>query len=171
MVLPRTSAWQPTPVFLPVESHGQRSWWAMVHRVTKSQARLKQRGPHTPKGPQPKASQIAGGDKGRSCAGVPKPPWLPQGPVASVWGLGCTGHGAKSDQPWLLPPQPQGTSWRVFGRFDGCTPPGWEEATVTRAVADGNWSLFLSQPFHLDFSTNYCFQLPPVYSFPCNLLM
>ena len=26
---------QPTPVFLPGESHGQRSlWWATVHRVT-----------------------------------------------------------------------------------------------------------------------------------------
>ena len=30
-------AWQPIPVFLPGESHGQRSLWATVHRVTKSQ--------------------------------------------------------------------------------------------------------------------------------------
>ena len=29
--------WQPTPVFLPGESHGQRSWWASVLRVAKSQ--------------------------------------------------------------------------------------------------------------------------------------
>ena len=27
---------QPPPVFLPEEFHGQRSWWATVHRVTKS---------------------------------------------------------------------------------------------------------------------------------------
>ena len=31
----------PTPVFLPGESHGQRSlWWAAAHRNTKSQTRL-----------------------------------------------------------------------------------------------------------------------------------
>ena len=23
---------EPTPVFLPGESHGQRTWWAVVHR-------------------------------------------------------------------------------------------------------------------------------------------
>ena len=34
-------AWQPTPVFLPEESHGQRSLWATVHGVTKSRTRLK----------------------------------------------------------------------------------------------------------------------------------
>ena len=33
--------WQPTPIFLPGESHGQGAWWAIVHRVTKSQTRLK----------------------------------------------------------------------------------------------------------------------------------
>ena len=27
---------EPTPVFLPGESHGQRTWWAIVHRVTQS---------------------------------------------------------------------------------------------------------------------------------------
>ena len=32
--------WQPTPVLLPGESHGQRAWWATVHRVAKSQTRL-----------------------------------------------------------------------------------------------------------------------------------
>ena len=33
--------WQPTPVSLPGESHGQRSLWrAMVHRVTESRTRL-----------------------------------------------------------------------------------------------------------------------------------
>ena len=39
---------------------------------------------------------------------------------------------------WSGAGEEQGTSWRVFRRFDGCMPPGWEEATVTRAVADGN---------------------------------
>ena len=34
--IPQTRAWQPTPVFLPGESHGQRS-----HRVRKSQTQLK----------------------------------------------------------------------------------------------------------------------------------
>ena len=29
--------WQPTPVFLPGESHGQRSLMATVHRVAKSE--------------------------------------------------------------------------------------------------------------------------------------
>ena len=33
--------WQPTPVFLPREYHGQRSRWATVHGVTKSQPWLK----------------------------------------------------------------------------------------------------------------------------------
>ena len=32
--------WQPTPVFLPTESHGQRSLVGTVHRVTKSRTRL-----------------------------------------------------------------------------------------------------------------------------------
>ena len=32
-------AWQPTPVFLPGESRGQRSCWATVYGVTKSQTR------------------------------------------------------------------------------------------------------------------------------------
>ena len=40
--IPWRKAWQPTPVFLPGESHGQRSLWTTVHRVTKSQRRLKQ---------------------------------------------------------------------------------------------------------------------------------
>ena len=33
---PRRRKWQPTPVFLPGKSHGQRTWWAMVHGVTES---------------------------------------------------------------------------------------------------------------------------------------
>ena len=33
-------AWQPTPVFLPGESHGPRAWWATVSGVTKSQTRV-----------------------------------------------------------------------------------------------------------------------------------
>ena len=39
-------AWQPTPVFLSGESHGQRSWWAMVHSVEKCQTQLKQLSMH-----------------------------------------------------------------------------------------------------------------------------
>ena len=36
--IPWRKAWQPTPVFLPGESHGQSGipWWATVHRVAKS---------------------------------------------------------------------------------------------------------------------------------------
>ena len=34
--------WQPTPVFLPGESQGQRAWWAAVYGVTQSQIWLKQ---------------------------------------------------------------------------------------------------------------------------------
>ena len=32
--------WQPTPVFLPGESHGQKIWRATVHGVAKSQTQL-----------------------------------------------------------------------------------------------------------------------------------
>ena len=39
--IPWRRAWQPTPLFLPGESHGQRTSWATVHRITKSQTRLK----------------------------------------------------------------------------------------------------------------------------------
>ena len=39
----------PTPVFLPRESHGQRSLAATVHRVTKTQTRLKRLNTHTHK--------------------------------------------------------------------------------------------------------------------------
>ena len=38
--------WQPTPVFLPRESCGQRSWWAAVHRVAWSRTRLKRLSMH-----------------------------------------------------------------------------------------------------------------------------
>ena len=34
--IPWGREWQPTPVFLPGESHGERSLWATVHGVTKS---------------------------------------------------------------------------------------------------------------------------------------
>ena len=34
--------WQPTPVFLPGESKGQRSLWAAVYGVAQSQTQLKQ---------------------------------------------------------------------------------------------------------------------------------
>ena len=39
--IPWRRAWQPTPVFLPGESHGQGSWQATVHRISKSQIQLK----------------------------------------------------------------------------------------------------------------------------------
>ena len=42
--IPWRRAWQPTPVFLAGEPHGQR---AMVHRVVKSQTRLKRLSTHT----------------------------------------------------------------------------------------------------------------------------
>ena len=32
--------WHPTPVLLPGKSHGRRAWWAAVHGVAKSRARL-----------------------------------------------------------------------------------------------------------------------------------
>ena len=32
--------WHPTPVLLPGKSHGGGAWWAAVHGVAKSQARL-----------------------------------------------------------------------------------------------------------------------------------
>ena len=32
--------WHPTPVFLPGESQGRRTWWAAVHGVAKSRTRL-----------------------------------------------------------------------------------------------------------------------------------
>ena len=37
--IPWRRAWQPTPVFLPGESHAQRSPGSTVHRVTKSWAK------------------------------------------------------------------------------------------------------------------------------------
>ena len=39
--IPWRRAWQPTPVFLPGESHGQRSLEATAHGVAKSQKQLK----------------------------------------------------------------------------------------------------------------------------------
>ena len=33
--------WQPTPVFLPGESQGRRTWWAAIYGVTQSRIRLK----------------------------------------------------------------------------------------------------------------------------------
>ena len=43
---PGVGKWKPIPVLLPGEFHGQRSRWAMVHRVAKSQTRLKQLSTH-----------------------------------------------------------------------------------------------------------------------------
>ena len=34
---PWSRKWQPTPVFLPENFHGQRAWQAAVHEVTKGQ--------------------------------------------------------------------------------------------------------------------------------------
>ena len=39
--IPWKRKWQLTLVFLPGKSHGQRSWWATVHRLVKSQTWLK----------------------------------------------------------------------------------------------------------------------------------
>ena len=44
--IPWRRAWQSTPVFLPGESHGQKSLWATVHRVAKSQTPLRWLGTH-----------------------------------------------------------------------------------------------------------------------------
>ena len=38
--IPWRKKWQPILVLLPRKSHGQRSWWATVHGVTKSQMQL-----------------------------------------------------------------------------------------------------------------------------------
>ena len=38
--IPWRREWQPTPVFLPGESHGQRTWQAKVPGVAKSRTRL-----------------------------------------------------------------------------------------------------------------------------------
>ena len=45
--MPWRRAWQPTSVFLPGESHGQRSLQATVHGVAKSQTWLKRISMHT----------------------------------------------------------------------------------------------------------------------------
>ena len=44
--IPWRRAWQPTPVFLPGESHGQRSLGATIHRIAKSQTQLKRLSTH-----------------------------------------------------------------------------------------------------------------------------
>ena len=46
--IPWRRAQQPTPVFLPGESHGQRSWQATVYGVPKSQTQLKRLSMHVP---------------------------------------------------------------------------------------------------------------------------
>ena len=45
--IPWRRAWQPIPIFLPGESHGQKSLGATVHRATKSQTWLKQLSMHS----------------------------------------------------------------------------------------------------------------------------
>ena len=44
--IPWRRAWQPTPVFLPGESHGQRSLVGPVHEVVESRTRLNQLSRH-----------------------------------------------------------------------------------------------------------------------------
>ena len=45
--IPWRREWQPTPVFLLGESHGQGAWRATVHGFTTSQTQLKQLSMHT----------------------------------------------------------------------------------------------------------------------------
>ena len=45
--IPWSRKWQPTPVFLPGESHGQRSWQETVRGVAKSQTQLSGQAPKT----------------------------------------------------------------------------------------------------------------------------
>ena len=46
-MIPRRRKWQPTRVFLPAESHGQRSLRAAVHEVEKSRTQLSDWPTHT----------------------------------------------------------------------------------------------------------------------------
>ena len=39
--IPWSRKWQPTPVFLPGEPHGQKKLGATVHRVAKNQTQLR----------------------------------------------------------------------------------------------------------------------------------
>ena len=54
--IPWRRTWQPTPVFLPGESHGQRAWWATVHSIAKSQTRLKWLSTHICQSQSPNSS-------------------------------------------------------------------------------------------------------------------
>ena len=45
--MPWRRAWQPTPLFLPGESHERGAWWATVHGVPKTQTWLKWLSMHT----------------------------------------------------------------------------------------------------------------------------
>ena len=40
--MPWRRKWQPSPIFLPGKSHGQRSWWVSVHGVSKESDTTKQ---------------------------------------------------------------------------------------------------------------------------------
>ena len=44
--IPWRNAWQPTPIFLPGESHDRGAWWATVHGITMSQTQLKRLSMH-----------------------------------------------------------------------------------------------------------------------------
>ena len=82
--IPWRRAWQPTPVFLPGESLGQRSLGAIVHMAAKSQTRLKQFNmhrthAHSSAHPFCTAADAKGEQKGRGwMVPPPLPPPAPQ---------------------------------------------------------------------------------------------
>ena len=69
---PWRKAWQPTPVFLPGESHGQRAWQDTVHGVTRSQTLLKGLSAHKV-GQQKKAGRWGVGRKRKLFLCLPIP--------------------------------------------------------------------------------------------------
>lgn len=121
--------------------------------------------------PNPEASWNAREGKGRSwhpsvptslsCPRAPWPPMADQGGQATV--QSPTGWGSWGRSPEVR----SGGLSGLTGAGQGLT----KSLPRQHAATGSCWRLCLSQPFHLDLSTNYCFQLPPVYSFPCNLLM
>ena len=58
-------AWQPTPVFLPEESHGKGCWLAAVHRVAKNLIQLRQLGMCTSSSPTGFQMMRSGGKSGK----------------------------------------------------------------------------------------------------------
>ena len=108
--------WQPSPVFLPGESHGQRAWQATVHRVAKSWTRLSD---FTHSHTQTMAGNEDNGDslkRSHTCtatlsapnpaAGHHRPTPLPETPghPQAIWGSLLWGHCS-----FLLGPGAQGS--------------------------------------------------------------